>query len=108
MHKELLIMMASGFPQGSNERKALIKIAAQKELVFHAVSPRGAEIVKAWSEGGRFEWEAGTRADPTAEASGYARSEQDLAKILNNHFRAIREFGGTKFKVVVDTIGVKV
>lgn len=110
-----LIRLANSMPKGSQERKALLDLLAAGSsgtLVFHAETPRGGTIVKAWDEGdGSFYWEEteigrGTSHSPTA--SGSVSSESNLVKTLNNHFRSYREFDPRRFKVLVNDLGVRV
>jgi len=114
--RSALIRLASTLPAGSDERRAILaglsKSSFGARVVFHAETPRGGTIVKAYDDGdGTFSWEEteigrGTSHSPVA--SGSASSEAALVKMLNNHFRSYREFDPRRFKVVINDVGVRV
>lgn len=116
--RSALIRLASTMEKGSPERKAILAglsksaVSAGARVVFHAETPRGGTIVKAYDDGdGSFHWEEteigrGTSHSPVA--SGSASSEAVLVKMLNNHFRSYREFDPRRFKVVINDMGVRV
>ncbi len=118
--RKSLIRLAASIPKGQPERKALLRVIQSyrqgalsvRRLVFHAETPRGATVVKAYDEGdGNFYWEETERGRGTSHspvASGSLSSEQNLVTVLNNHFRSYREFDPRKFKVFVNDVGVQV
>lgn len=110
-----MIRLAATMPKGSSERKALLNVLANNStgrVVFHAETPRGATVVKAYAEeDGSFYWEETERGRGTSHspvASGHMSSEQNVVTVLNNWFRSYREFDPRKFKVIVNDIGVHV
>ena len=86
--------------------------STEGRVVFHAETPRGAMVVKAYDqEDGSFYWEETEKGRGTSHspvASGHMSSEQNLVTALNNHFRSYREFDPRQFKVVVNEIGVRI
>lgn len=110
-----MIRLAASMPKGSSERKALLDVLSARStgrVIFHAETPRGATVVKAYDEGdGSFYWEETERGRGTSHspvASGHMSSERHLVMALNNHFRSYREFDPRNFKVVVNDVGVRV
>ena len=113
--RKSLIKLASTMPKGSPERKALLNVLASRStgrVVFHAETPRGAAVVKAYDEGdGSLYWEETEKGRGTSHspvASGHMSSERNLVMALNNHYRSYREFDTRNFKVIINDVGVRV